>query len=296
MNKTESDSEMLREALTDMEHLRQRELDRRRESETLFETLLDLLGTRDRDKLYDKLMDRLKTMVPFKDAFVLRLERPGVLLPHRRSPEAYRETSWVVGPFLERVLAGRPLVAHEVASIEEWQRAISASAIQEVACALHVPIISPYRQGILVCTHGQRGGLGRSHARLAERFYPLVSQVMLQLDMHEEMLRRERLFHLNPNLLAVLNSQGKFIELNGAWSEQLGLGTADLLQMNLMDIVAEVDRDRARGLFESLASGDSCREEINLVGPDSKSRPYLCACVRAEDGNFYWSGQDVSLV
>ncbi|NLI48105.1 MAG: PAS domain S-box protein [Acidobacteria bacterium] len=80
----------------------------------------------------------------------------------------------------------------------------------------------------------------------------------------EEALREktdelDRFFSLTPDLLCIVGLDGRFRRLNGAWTETLGYGPAELEARNLLDLLHPDDRPAAAGALARLTGGDSVR-------------------------------------
>jgi len=184
-------TELLREALIDLERANMRERELRQESEGLLEGLRILtLGGSGREK-FSQLLAKLQTTFEFEDAFVIERRGDGALVPFVWTSELFADTVWHAHSFFERVLHGQPAALFDVAQKKEWQEQPEGIR-RQVSSALHFSLPAPDRQALMICTHSQRGFFGQKHLNAARRFIPLASQALLNIIIQTSLEERTR--------------------------------------------------------------------------------------------------------
>jgi PAS domain S-box-containing protein len=63
-------------------------------------------------------------------------------------------------------------------------------------------------------------------------------------------------FDLTPDLLCVLDRDGRILDINPAWQRWLGLSAEDLVETSLLEHVIEADREVVQGALRDLAAPD----------------------------------------
>jgi len=86
--------------------------------------------------------------------------------------------------------------------------------------------------------------------------------------------RARRFFELSRDMLCTANMEGYFVELNEAWSEQLGYSTAELRAVPFVERVHPEDRERTEAEAAALFEG---------ANTSSFENRYL-----AKDGSWHW--------
>ena len=127
----------LREALIDLERVRNQEQQRRIESDCLLEALRILTRPVSTEKMFSEMLDVLRGILMFEDAFVLIKGASGLLVPISATSPKFLDTIWNPGSMLKRVLLGNPVVAFDISRIEEW-KAQPEHIRDGVKSALHI--------------------------------------------------------------------------------------------------------------------------------------------------------------
>ncbi len=180
------DNEELREVLLDLDHARRRERLLREESEGMLEGLRILTRSKNTQDVFTRLMHVLKNLIAFDHAFVLRERNQGDLSVVAFTDRIFARGRWKPGEMFQRVLAGRPVVLFDIGKVAEWQQQPPAIR-RRVASALHVSLETLYSKAMLVCVSQQKTFFNRRHIDLLQRFTPLASQALHNMERNEEL-------------------------------------------------------------------------------------------------------------
>ncbi len=180
------DNEELREVLLDLDHARRRERLLREESEGMLEGLRILTRSKNTQDVFSRLMHVLKNLIAFDHAFVLRERKQGDLSVVAFTDRIFAQGRWKPGEMFQRVLAGRPVVLFDIGKVAEWQQQPPAIR-RRVASALHVSLETLYSKAMLVCVSQQKTFFNRRHIDLLQRFTPLASQALHNMERNEEL-------------------------------------------------------------------------------------------------------------
>lgn len=183
-------SEQLREALLDLERANSKERDLRLETETLLAGLNVLTNYHDRDKIFEKMLEVLRKLINFEDAFVLTSQKNELQIVASTSTK-FSNMTWNLDGAMARLSIGKPLAFFDIATIADWQ-AQPATARIGVCSTMHVLLRDHPKMAILICTHPNRGFFVEKHLRLSTRFAPLASQALANLDSMVELEKINR--------------------------------------------------------------------------------------------------------
>jgi len=105
----------------------------------------------------------------------------------------------------------------------------------------------------------------------------------------------DRFFASSPDLLAILDREGRFLRASASWTATLGWRPAELAGRAFADLVHPSDRERTRNEFERLAAGRS----LQSLEHRCLARTGMCcwlqwSAVRDPDGTLFLLGRDVS--
>ena len=180
------ENEELREVLLDLDHARRRERLLRQESEGMLEGLRILTRSKNTRDVFARLMHVLKNLIAFDHAFVLRERKQGDLSVVAFTDRIFAQGRWQPGKLFRRVLAGRPVVLFDTGKVAEWQQ--QPPGIRErVASALHISLETLHSKAMLVCVSQQKTFFNRRHIDLLQRFTPLASQALHNMERNEEL-------------------------------------------------------------------------------------------------------------
>lgn len=177
------EAERLREALLDLERTRARQKEALEVSEQVLRCLRVFSSTRAPDRILPDLIEELRGMLGFQDAFVLvpAEEEGGELRATAATSPRFEGSRWTPGSMFQRAAAGAPIGVFDVGFVEEW-KGQPAAVTGGVKSALHVGLRAGARTALLVCTHGDVGFFADRHRRLAEQLAPLASQALERLE------------------------------------------------------------------------------------------------------------------
>ena len=180
------ENEELREVLLDLDHARRRERLLRKESEGMLEGLRILTRSKNTRDVFTRLMHVLNNLIAFDHAFVLREGKQGHLSVVAFTDPIFADCQWQPGKMFDRVLNGRPVVLFDIDKVPEWQRQPDAIR-KRVVSALHVSVETLHSKAMLVCVSQQKTFFNRRHIDLLQRFTPLASQALHNMERNEEL-------------------------------------------------------------------------------------------------------------
>lgn len=179
-------SEELREALLNLEEARKREAQQHQLAEALLLGLRALVFTQDPDDLFQRLFEVMKKPLDFEEAFVLTMDKEGLLRPQATSNELFAKTVWKPKSMFRRVIEGQTVTAFDTRPIDEW-RSQPEIVRNSVRSALHFSIHPSEQKTLFICTHSSRGHFSRDHIVLARRFSMLAIQALQKLETEKEL-------------------------------------------------------------------------------------------------------------
>ncbi len=260
-NLHEKNEELLREALVDLDRVRNREARARRETESLLNGLKVLGQAGGVEQMFADLLDVLREILAFDDAFILTRNQAGALVPFASSNERFSRISWQPRDMLRRVIAGQTIAAFDVSVIPEW-RDLDEELREGVVSALHAPLTSGERVAILVCTHPERGAFTKRHVETIRRFAPLVQQALVTAESREAAQREKELVLQRELALSESRLKSEFLstishELRTPMNAVLGFG-----QLLEAEVAPTLDPDRQAYLHELMKAG---RHLLDLI-------------------------------
>jgi len=291
------------ELRVDLQHARERLREVSTQSEQLFAGLREISEARSVDDLFAGMLAVLRDVLHFDAAFVLVFAEGDAPEVVATTDSSFEGISWRGGRFTDRVLAGKTLALLDLNLKEDWS-GVDAAVRSRFRAALHVPLVAPRSQAILICVHEERGFFTASHSALAQRYLGLANQAVrnaqhateleAQVIERTEALRQERDFalHLTMNMaqgLVTTDDDGlvtlvnpAFIELSG-WPEKVVLGK------ELRLLLAAVDDDET-GTLDTLEDGESVeetREYLLRCGDGTSTLVILATAPRRNGGSIH---------
>ncbi|MCB9640631.1 MAG: response regulator [Myxococcales bacterium] len=287
-------SEQLLETLLDLERSRQRERELRIESEALLERLHQLNQAKDNNVLFFALIDMLRVVIDFQEAFILQKQEDQIFRTIASSSPIFHETIWHNHSLFQRVLKGRPAASFDVALIPEWQEQ-SPLVHRCVKSALHIPLETGFYDTILVITHSQPRHFSAGHVQQARRFSPLASQALQTLNLQRSLTQRDRFFQLSFDLMGIINFFGSFRQFNAAWSRVLGYTDEELKNKRLLDLAHPLDSPQLNRSFAQLSQNRDAQIECRFVCKDGSYRWLSCSLAPyIDEGLCYIVARDVT--
>jgi signal transduction histidine kinase len=242
MTAPDCDAEILREALLDLQLMREHEARARRDSDMLLHGLRSLNEAQNPEEIFAALFAQLREQLGCADVFVLRREADGLLVAGQSTHARFECVSWQPGALFERVMRGNVVASFDVGRVSEWT-AQPAAVLTGVTSALHGPLTPAGRPGLMVATHPDRGYFTRAHAGVMQRMLLLVQQALVHVEARESLARERALLVRRDQLQEMVDAQ-----------------TADLLEAKRA--ADEANESRAR-LVASL--GHELRSPLHAV-------------------------------
>jgi two-component sensor histidine kinase len=187
----------LREALFDLDRARHREQRLREESDALLEGMEIIISADSTGKAFTMVLEVLKRLLGFDDAFVLQEQSNGSLATVASSSPLFDNLVWQHSVMFKHVLSGNHvnMKMREISTSTDWQGQ-PPEVRQNVSSALHTPFNTTLGQAILVCTSIQEGFFNKARINLLKRFSPLAGQALYNLEINdllrEEILERKK--------------------------------------------------------------------------------------------------------
>ena len=108
-------------------------------------------------------------------------------------------------------------------------------------------------------------------------------------------LRYDRFFDTSGELLAVLELDGAFLQVNSAFLDVLGYPAESLAGGQLTEIVLPEDAEAVRAAIASIEGGGAARLEANILHRDHSTRRIAIVLRHVlEDGAIYFVGRDAT--
>ncbi len=295
MSEIVTQSEQLLETLLDLERSRQREQALRVESMALLNGLQAIAEAQDIEELFYVLIDVLRSLVKFQDAFILTTCDDGTMVPAVSTSEALKSTTWKPESLFRRVLAGKPAAVFDIELVPEW------AGLPEVACkgiksALHVRLSSGENAAILTCVHSEAHYFSPTHVKRLRRFIPLASQAFLTLDLRRAIMQRDRFFKLSIELMAIADFDGYLKQFNSAWHKTLGYTDERLKKESFFQLIHADDRQQfMAALQRQTESGEPIEMECRFCSSEGRYRWLSWRIVAYPDEHLYYiAGRDVT--
>jgi len=187
------DSEIVREALIDLDRSREKEHVLRQQANNLLEGLEIIVSASSTEDMLGRLLRMVVDQLACDDAFILTPEDPkmegGWLNCIAATHEVFGQEPWQCGQVFRRVLQGKPVMLFSVKRIEEWQQQSEAVQNQSES-ALLISFSGVDRPILIVCLSRQRAYFNKLHLALMQRLAPIASHALHTLYINEQ-LRQE---------------------------------------------------------------------------------------------------------
>ena len=175
-----SASEQLRESLLDLARANSKERNARKEAEALLAGLDILTNYNNRDNMFENLLEVLREVIEFENAFILSQSNQLWNVVASTNPQ-YLNSDWNDSNIARPVSINKPLVFFDIDQVPQWI-AHDELTKTNIKSALHVLLRDNNQYAILICTHSIRGFFSEKHLKLSVRFAPLASQALINLD------------------------------------------------------------------------------------------------------------------
>ncbi|MBW2466879.1 MAG: response regulator [Deltaproteobacteria bacterium] len=182
-------SSALHEALLNLDRARKQEQCLKEESDALLQGMDIIISSESTTKAFNMVLEVLKNLLGFDDAFVLREQGDGCLSVVASSSSQFENSVWQPGAMFKHVLAGNSVNIGDISNSTDWQ-AQPTEIRQNVSSALHTPFKTTTERAMLLCTSSQEGFFNKSHIKLLERFSPLAGQALYNIEIND-LLRDE---------------------------------------------------------------------------------------------------------
>ena len=206
-------SEALREALLNLDRIREQEKTARLQMETLIDGLQVLNECQSVTKLYKEILDCLQGLIGFDCAAILIESSNGFLSTAVSTDERLRFQRVDINGVFERSLAGRATILTNLDKVPNWPEPAVASGAamsppenaKKLKSALLVVLPASEKRMLLVCASENLSALKRNELQLLESFTPLATQAVCRA------MEMERLSYL----VTTLDHQAHFDMLTG---------------------------------------------------------------------------------
>ncbi len=175
----------LRDAVLDVERLREQEEAARKEAEALVAGLRVLVDADTVREMFDGILVALHGMVPFTEAAIL-IEKDRLFHTASTTSQDFSFSRIEPKKTLLAVLDGKPAAIASLAKLEEW-RQIQPQVPCSYQSALLAPLAGHRTRGILMCVHTAKCWFAEPHLRAVETFAPLAAQALQKEEQREEL-------------------------------------------------------------------------------------------------------------
>ena len=184
-------NEFLREELVEerlqLERIISREKRLRKEAEGLLNGLRILNASRNSQEMFENLLNVLKEFIPIENGFIIFEREDDQLIAGMTTSSAFAGLIWEDSEFIQRILSGQIIAAHNVSLIPTWQKQLEKNSELKVTSALHAPLHTHNHRAILVCTHSASAMFNKNHVKLLEKFSPLTNQALINIEHRQEL-------------------------------------------------------------------------------------------------------------
>lgn len=185
----------LHKALLNLDHARNQEKRLRKESDALLEGMDIIISSESTQKAFKMVLEVLKKLLSFDDAFVLREQSNGSFTSVASTSPLFEDLVWYPGAMFKHVLSGNPANIQDISYSTDWQGQ-SAEVRRDVTSALHTPFNTATENAMLICISRKEGFFNKSHIQLLQRFSPLAGQALYNLEINDllqdEMSKRKQ--------------------------------------------------------------------------------------------------------
>lgn len=185
MTKETDNPEALREALLNLDRLREQEKTARLQMETLVGGLQVLNECQSINSLYREILDCLHGLINFDCAAILMEETEGYLTSVVQSDDRLRFNRVPITGVFKRALSGRGTVLTHLKKVSGWPVPVKFGAArqstlrtQPLEAALLATLSGADTKMLLVCASEVAGGFKRKDLTLLESFTPLATQAV----------------------------------------------------------------------------------------------------------------------
>ncbi len=188
--------------------------------------------------------------------------------------------------------------------------ALATFARLGIRAFLNIPIVKDGQLAALFVVHSRQARAWQAAeialaVQAAERIWAslLRAQAQAQLhalnaDMERQVAERTREFGLtwriSPDLLGVLNLEGRFEHLNPAWETTLGWSEQEVRNMAFMSLIHPGDREATLAVWQALLQGQPALRFENRYRDKAGGWHWLQWVAVPENGKIYCSARDIS--
>lgn len=184
------DSEIIREALIDLDRSREKERVLRQQANNLLEGLEIIVSATGTEDMLGRLLRMVVDQLECDDAFILSPEDPkmesGGMSCIAATHELFGENQWRCGKVFRRVLQGNPVMLFSVDRIEEWKQQ-TEEVQQQSQSALLISFDGVDRPILIGCLSRQRAYFNKLHMALMQRLAPIASHALHTLHINEQL-------------------------------------------------------------------------------------------------------------
>jgi signal transduction histidine kinase/CheY-like chemotaxis protein len=179
----------LREALLNLDQARSYEQQLKEASDALLQGMNLIIGSESTQKAFNMVLEVLKGLLFFNEAFVLREQSNGHLSTVASTSPLFENLDWQPGAMFKHVLSGNCVNLSDIDDSADWLSQ-PPEIRQKVTSALHTPFSTTTERAMLVCTSNQRGFFNNTSILLIQRFSPLACQALKNMELND-LLRDE---------------------------------------------------------------------------------------------------------
>jgi hypothetical protein len=133
---------------------------------------------------FKKILELLKRLIKFDDAFILRENHDGSLSVVASSSPQFEDFIWQHDLMTKYVLNEGLTNIRNINYSSEWQQQ-PLKIRQKVISAIHISLKMVSENAILICTSSKENYFNKSHIQLIKRFAPLACQALYSLKINE---------------------------------------------------------------------------------------------------------------
>lgn len=293
----------LRQALIEVEQLRQRETEARCQAESLLEGLQTLTAADTVADGLDSVLALLGNAISFNDALIVGEEADGTLCTLAVTNPALSFDQGTGGGAIWRALEGEYMQLTDAVDAPFWDE-LKPGAFANYRSAILAPIEPVPTAAAIVCLHRERGQFGDAEREILRYFQPLAAQAIQHSAKIEQLAEAVReLEHARDRALSADRAKSEFLAtmshemrtpMNGI------LGMVELLSISNLDErqAKQVETLRGSGLIlheliESVLDVSSlelnaARIEVGTVEPHSVVRKVIDAMAMTADQKDLW--------
>jgi PAS domain S-box-containing protein len=120
-------------------------------------------------------------------------------------------------------------------------------------------------------------------------------ELFLQKKAAEQLRERSRFFELSIDMVCIANTGGRFLQMNPAFSQNLGYSTQELLDRPVLEFVHPEDRAATQRELDRLASGQPTLDFLNRYQcKNGDLRWFQWRAISEADGSIYAVARDVT--